>query len=1122
MQFLFPCFVLRHTSGRITVTLIDHPELGVHAESFEDAVLDLTLALDDRIQRTHPRHLWRYAGGGKGEIGKLSVAALRVLHGETWSKIDIEFPTWTRAAPNQMLEAYFPHFDLRYWVTKEDELQNSLRPIVESVLDSIGDNLQLKGALRRRTSIEIISVESTPLRLSSMKPYEIRLDMRPFRSREEQAELDAEEDPKRRKQRAREEERKKRARELRRTPTLKQLSISLHSRSIRTRIEPIWERGEQVARLLDHVERERPSPLVLIAPQGSGKTALLEAMARQMGEPNEPRARKIRPIFLLDASRLIAGASGFGQWQQQLQTCMEEARRSSAILLLGRLVELLDAGKSAHSDSNVAQALAPVLAAREITVIAEATPEDWARVQRRNASFAGVWTPWHLEELHPEATHRVLTQVAASLAVRWSLQIFPDAVEEVLVLCRRFWPDGSLVGNAVTFLRRLVTAYAHSCISKIYRIDVVEFFSVEAGIPVALLRDDISLDPADIREFFSTRVIAQPHAVERVVQVISTIKTSLQDPRKPAAVLLFAGPTGVGKTELAKALAEFVFGSKDRLIRIDMGEYLGPDALSRLLGDGDGPGALPALVRRQPFCVLLLDELEKAHPAVFDALLGVLGEGRLSDSNGHFTDFRNAVIVMTTNLGADTLRSRVGFGRGKGVLEEQALHQHYLGEAQQFFRPEFFNRLDDLIVFHPLGAEAIRTIVVREVQHIAKRNGLLRRDVALQVKESVLHKLAEEGLDPQFGARPLKRTLEQQLVLPIAAWLADHPQVGPVRMEADLGGQKKGLRIRAEPLAHSAEGSREQAEELLEEVAELRILFSQWVQGPAVIRIRSRQTVLAHNLRSKKFWEDPVMAESISQEKSVLDHLVNTIVDLRQSAEAAEDLAVEAWYDRKADHIESIAKEITSMRERFTPLPEKIFLMQGPKISSAMVYLVAPRSAWGELLALLRTYRDWAVGRGLEVTCFFAEPTDDSSRRKKKEDPDEQFHWIRRPYKGSYPWCAAVALDVRGSSAVRFLQIEEGGHRFGSGADSLVKVCVVKNLGKGPPKPSTLKEILPNVNKVPDIRRYSISKGNVQEQRLSEVFQLDLISRPFSLNLNVLHARWIERSCLLGGEFLWS
>lgn len=1127
MRFSFQCLVVRHVSGRVTVTPIEHPELAVHAPSFEAATLDLELAFDDRISRAHPRHLARYAVGFEGEALEVRVEALRVWYGENHSTLSARLPAWQRPALGGFVEVHVPRLGARFWLPGDADAKVQVGRALEELFKGQGDNERLSVLLGiGRASFEALEVESEPLRLASLRPNELGLDARPFRTKQEQAELDAEEDPAKRRQKARAEEQKRRERDRRKTPTLKALGVALHPRSARARLEPAWERAAEIARLAAHAARDRPAPLVVVAPQGAGKTSLLEALALHLATAPRPKGRRARPVFALDASRLIAGTGGFGEWQAQLQSCLEEARRSGAVLLLGRLVDLLDAGRSAHSDNNAAQVLAPALAAREVTVFAEATPEDWATVQRRNASFASVWTPWNLDELSPEATRRVLDRVAAGAAARAALEVRPGVVEAVLALCRRFWPYGALVGNSVTFLRRLLAARAHDRAPAVSPEDAVEFFSAEAGIPLVLLRDDLPLDPEAVRAALEARVMAQPQAVERATQVVSTVKASLQDPRRPAAVLLFAGPTGVGKTELAKALAEFIFGSRDRLVRVDMGEYLGPDALGRLLGEGGSPGLLPAVVRRQPFCVLLLDELEKAHPSVFDALLGVLGEGRLSDAEGRVTDFRNAVIVMTTNLGADTMRTRVGFGADATGGDPRAVRQHYLAEAQRFFRPEFFNRLDDLIVFRPLGADAINAIVRRELDQLGRREGLLRRDIELRVADDARDALAREGLDPRLGARPLKRALERGLAVPAATWLAAHRQAGPTRLEVAHEPGGGALKFRAESLGRDAEGSRARAEQVLDEAADLRALFGRWDRSSAAQALRSRLRLLEHGANTKGFWSDQQLAEDLSREAATIRDLVGPLTELRQGAEAAEDLAVEAWYDRKGDSVEAISTELEGLRERFAPLPRRLYLARERGTRAGVLYLNAPRSAWSQLIALFHLYRRWADSRGLTVRGHVTEFIPHEERPKTKpDDPEHAWRWRQRsPDATETPLPAAAALEVEGGADATFLELETGAHRFAEGADSVVRARFVRTDPRSPLVLRAVKPLLASL-KVDEIRRYSQSKLKVRDFRLDEDFELtsrDGGGDYARFDLNALHERFIERSCLNAEDPLWT
>ncbi|MFP2913238.1 AAA family ATPase, partial [Pyxidicoccus sp. 3LFB2] len=520
------------------------------------------------------------------------------------------------------------------------------------------------------------------------------------------------------------------------------IAVPWHKLAQQGQLDAAYEQDALVTLLRARIAAKDAESVVLVGPSGVGKTAVLHALAQALRAPGATADERARPFFFLDGSRLIAGEGGFGDWQQQVLRCFREASESHALLSLGHAVDLLDAGKSAQSDQNVAQLLLPLLATREVSVLAEATPETWAQVERRNTSFARLFSVVRVEEPPSDALARILARVAEDDAGPKPLEVLPEALDEARFLCRRFLPYGAQVGNAVAFLRRLLATCMHAAQPRVTRLDATRQFASESGIPESLLRDDMPLEAGQVRAFLSTRVLGQEAAVERAASVVSVLKAGLADTRRPLGVLLFVGPTGVGKTELSKALAELLFGAKERMVRLDMGEYAGPDALLRLLGDGETPGHLSAAVRRQPFCVVLLDEVEKAHPAVHDALLGVLGEGRLTDASGRFTDFRNAVLVLTSNLGADTWRARVGFDSSGGAPDVSALRAHYLAEVQRFFRPELFNRLDDVVVFSPLSADLLRRLVVREVEAVCRRPGLSLHDAGVEVSPSALDWLA--------------------------------------------------------------------------------------------------------------------------------------------------------------------------------------------------------------------------------------------------------------------------------------------------------------------------------------------------------------------------------------------
>ena len=297
----------------------------------------------------------------------------------------------------------------------------------------------------------------------------------------------------------------------------------------------------------------------------------------------------------------------------------------------------------------------------------------------------------------------------------------------------------------------------------------MDAFVQKSGLPVLLLRDDVTLDPRVIRDYFSDHVLGQEDAIAHVAQIVTVFKAGLNDPDAPVATLLFVGPTGVGKTETVRTLADFFFGAgqaHNPLIRLDMSEFQHPMQVRRLIGTEGDPGRLIQQVRENPFSVLLLDEIEKAHPTFFDTLLSVLDEGLLFDAMGRATDFRNAIIVMTSNVGTRH-GSSIGFGEGRTTTR--------LSDVRDFFRPEFFNRLDQVVPFHPLEPSVVRQIARNELEALNERAGLQKRNLQLTFDPSLVEHVATEGFDAQYGARPVQRLIEQQVVGPLAATLLDHP-----------------------------------------------------------------------------------------------------------------------------------------------------------------------------------------------------------------------------------------------------------------------------------------------------------------------------------------------------------
>jgi ATP-dependent Clp protease ATP-binding subunit ClpC len=567
---------------------------------------------------------------------------------------------------------------------------------------------------------------------------------------------------------------------------LPQVADALGEPRVRRHYGKAWERDEEVQVFASQLRRERGNWL-LVGPGGSGKTTLLcevvRAVERQLDQEQRDqgargRNKPARRFWQTSAGRLIAGMRYLGQTEERLEKVIAELDSIEGFLCLENLLAFVT---SAGEDvtAGIAAFCLPYAQRGELRIIAETTPEELDACRRLMPGLIDLFQVRALKPLGPIEGARILDRVAESHTPARQLQVVPQATADVVRLFQRFQPYHALPGEAVTFWKGLLDRIDRSQDREVTREKVVQAYLRRTGLPEVFLRDELPLVMESVREQFSTEIKGQPHACAAAAQVLVQFKAGMNDPRRPLGVLLFCGPTGVGKTELVKALARGLFGAGEedqnrrpaglsRLIRLDMSEYSGPWGADRLLLQSNGePSPFVQQIRRQPFSVVLFDEIEKAHPAVCDVLMDVFDEGRLTDRFGRVTWFRSAVLVMTSNLGSD-FAGAVGFG-GAGVLAAS----HHEAAVREYFRPEFFNRIDDLVIFNPLSEEAILEITEMELNSIAQREGFRRLGVTLTWTPEVMAFLAREGIDPRYGARPLQRTLETLVVAPLAARLLD-------------------------------------------------------------------------------------------------------------------------------------------------------------------------------------------------------------------------------------------------------------------------------------------------------------------------------------------------------------
>ena len=503
---------------------------------------------------------------------------------------------------------------------------------------------------------------------------------------------------------------------------------------------------------------EQRQSVVLVGPDGAGKSAWLRAAA----------AGGSRSIFATSGAELVAGQSGLGQLEERIEAVVKAAALLDATLYFESLEDLFAGRSGGYED--IAALLRRHLQEGRVRLVGELSVDAYDRLSQRHVGVFSYLQRFGVEPLTREQTLEVLAARARAKQRKGGWGMTTAARAQVLSLTERYEPYRVLPGKAVALLEELFASAAAQPIEggagELGPDDVLLGFAKKSGIPEFLLRDERSLKIHEVEQFFQQHVVGQEQAVRRVAETLCAIKAGLQPSGKPLATLLFVGPTGVGKTELSKALARFLFGSAERMARFDMSEYTDALAADRLIrGSERADGVLTRRVREQPFGIVLLDEIEKAHHSVFDLLLQVAGEGRLSDARGKVAYFHNTIIILTSNLGARHRRSSVGFGGGSASDDAG----YYLGQVEQHFRPELVGRLDCIVSFSSLDREQIKRVARLSVERIGRRVGLEGRGARLLVSEAALEALSAEGFSADYGARGLRRYLEQALVAPLSS-----------------------------------------------------------------------------------------------------------------------------------------------------------------------------------------------------------------------------------------------------------------------------------------------------------------------------------------------------------------
>jgi ATP-dependent Clp protease ATP-binding subunit ClpC len=815
-----------------------------------------------------------------------------------------------------------------------------------------------------------------------------------------------------------------------------------------TRAFELEEPLKALARLLTLTDR---TSVMLVGPAGVGKTALVTEMARRRNDFGLSR----HAFYRSSGARLIAGASGFGMWQQRCRELVEAAKAKPTVLYLGNLFELMNVGQSSAGSESIASFLRPSLVRREVQIIVECTPDQLAIIEKNDPRLGDAFRTLRIDEPMPDRAHAIL--LAASIAMAKDRGRFSKtALERIAALHRRYSGYAAFPGAPLRFMQRV-----HERVEKealIEEAEVYAAFSSESGMPLALLDPSARLDLAGTERWFQKRVQGQCDAVQAIVALIAQMKAGLTRPGRPLASLLFIGPTGTGKTEMAKALAEFLFQSPERMIRLDMSEYGQPWSAQRLVsGSHDGrEGILTAAVREQPFSVLLFDEFEKADASVFDLLLQVLGEARLTDAAGRLADFSNCVILMTSNLGAqDFSKGRLGFTQAGEAHHDAS--EHFTSAVRASLRPEMFNRIDRIVPFQPLAEDIVIALTQREIQQAALRPGIAGRSMQLHVSEALVQHLANKGYDPRYGARPLKRRVAEELLAPLAASIAEGvDEKSQVHAGLDADGRVT-LRISRGEIPAGEREALMNLKDRLRHAARLRQDYEKLRASTMMNSLQGRLRMMEQRLRAlrPKARRVPTWQEH-DPEQEMLRSRVTRIERDAQRQLAHEESLMLALH---GGHLEELSQKDPLTRSHLEDAAlDALMLWQPPPKAIVLGIQGMPGAS---LLAFAAIYRDLAreLG-GSAMTGVFHKQTpvklltqDALHAHADAPESETAQHelWKIEPGK-----IAAIALWISGGQATLFLKDEGGLHLTRASRDSSDD----DNKIDRPAKPSEKKQIL--------------------------------------------------------------
>jgi len=769
---------------------------------------------------------------------------------------------------------------------------------------------------------------------------------------------------------------------------------------------PTLCRTQEISQVSDALQNRRS--VLLVGPPGVGKTAVLRGVAKDLKNGGNRLRSLVTAIREFSSAQFLTGTLYVGEWETKVSEIIKSAKKSRTALLITDIWNIPSAGTTSKSTNSILDALRPAMQSGDVQIIGELTGSLLESL-KTTPQFLSLFEIIPIKPLHQEQ----IAEIVKDHAARLDMDMTPEALGRLFQLTQTFQSESKGPSPALQLVDRLKDYSEQKeklgegeALTPFF---IEKVFSIYSGLPLFVVSPSQTKPAREIRDWFRERIIGQEAAIDAVVEAITLFKSGMRDKNRPIGTFLFVGPTGVGKTELAKALALFLFGSERRLLRFDLSEFADYNSFEMLVGKADRPGGAARLidpVRAHPFQVVLLDELEKGHPNIRDLLLQVLDEGHLTPPIGQPVNFRNTILIATSNVGArEAGKPVIGFGAGADADRQAGRARE---ELETMFRLEFINRFQHLVHFHALSSDQISRIAQIELKRVLNREGIIERNLIVDIDPPVIDHVVSQGYDERYGARALKREIQRLVIMPIATLLMEQTveagdiirvfvREGRIRVKI-LQTEESRARRREKLPIKSKDGRLFTKEELRAAVTKANKKCDALAQAAGVSVLQARIEEIDQSRRAPDFWNDTRAAGQILSRQT---RLLNTVSRLESLKDQAETL-IASWSRASTRRAyEYLTNDVVKFQEHLSMAERELIRLGSDNEWDALVE-IAPKGPWGPARDLLvQTYANWARWRGGDAKI------------------------LREPMSDDEP----VLLSIGGAWAYGYLLLESGLHR---------------------------------------------------------------------------------------------